>query len=497
MKHFIGVDLGTQSMKGLLLSPEGKIVAEAISEYMPDFPRPGWAENDTEQWMTALRDVIAELKEKAGITGDEIGAMAFATQNAAIVPIDRDGNALDKCINWLDRRSELQYAQLSEKISDQDALPIIGSALSSSYGVTKTMWFKQNKPDIYEKAYKFVEPSAFITAHLTGEPIVDYGNAAMTMMYDVVNREWSKKILDAAGLDIEKMCEVKKAWEIAGTIRPKIAGLLGLSSATILAVGGGDHHVGLVGSGLDVPGKVLDIAGTAEIVATYLSEPAFDETGVLGTRISTLGTYWTLEQGCIVSGGSIRWHRDTIARCSFDEMDAAAINIAPGSEGVLFLPYLQGAVTPKDIGYARGVFFGLTMNHGLPQMTHAVYEGCTFALRDCVERMDDMGFGSEMIIGSGGGTKSRLWTQMKADMTGKPIQIVKTANSTPLGAAMLAGVAQGNFKNIEEAVARLVEKGDVFEPDISKKSMYDEAYAFYRECVSSLDESFKLYNRKK
>ncbi len=494
MKYFIGVDMGTQSMKGLLLTPEGKVIAEASTEYLPDYPRPGWAEVNPAVWIKALKEVVDGLKSASGVTANEIGAISMDTINCSAIAIDRDCNALGNAIIWLDRRSEPQCEELMSKITNEQVLPIVGSVMASSYNITKWMWIKDNQRDIYDKAYKLCEVSAFMTGYLTGEPIVDYGNASITLAYDVQKREWSDTILNAAGIDKDKMTEVRPATQFAGTLRPGVAKELGLSPSTKVNVCSGDHHVGMIGSGLVKPGMVLDIAGTAEIVAAFQDKPAFDETGILGTRICTLGTYWTLEQGCIVSGGSTRWHKDTVARCSYEQMDGAAMNIAPGSDGVLFLPYLQGAATPRDIGYARGVYFGLTMNHDVSHMTHAVYEGCTFALRDCIERMDAMGAGSDVIICSGGGTKSRLWTQMKADATGKPVQTVKTYNSTPLGAAILAGLAQGNFESVEQALDIHIVKDTVYEPDVSKKAGYDEAYAFYRECVDAFDDPFRHYN---
>lgn len=493
MKHFVGLDLGTQSMKGLLLSPQGEILARATSEYLPDFPKPGWAENNTNIWITALKEILASLKSQAGISADDIGSLAIAAQNGAMVPIDRDCNAIDNCILWLDKRSEPECEYLLNRISSDEARRIVGAELMSGLGITKVMWFKRHKPDVYKRAYKFVDITPFLVGYLTGNAVCDYGNATWTLMFDVVNHAWSEKMLDAAEIDPDKMCQVRSAYEIAGAVRPQRAEELGLSASTLVAVGGCDLHAGMLGCGLDSDGKILEIAGTAEIVAAYTKKPVFDTTGILGTHLPLQPGFWSLEQGCIISGGSVRWHRDMLARTDFDSMDMEAAKIAPGSDGLLFLPYLSGAATPKVMDHARGVFFGLTMNHTLPHMTRAVYEGCTFGLRDCVERLDALGCGSSTVISSGGGTKSELWCQMKADALGKTIQVVTSTNATPLGAAILAGVVQGNFKDSSEAVGRLVSKGRVYEPDPANKAAYDDAYGFYKTCVACFEPLYSRY----
>ena len=215
----------------------------------------------------------------------------------------------------------------------------------------------------------------------------------------------------------------------------------------------------MLGCGLTRPGQVLDISGTSTSIAAYTHEPVYDPAGTMLTHLSANGRYWTLENASLITGGNLRWHKDTIARCSYEEMDQAAMDIAPGSEGLIFLPYLQGQITPAANSSARGVFAGLTMNHAVAHMTHAVYEANVFTIRDCIEVISRSVGTPEMIIGTGGGTRSELCCQMKADCLGIPFQVMASENATGIGAGILAGMAEGLFASAEDAVHRYVKKG--------------------------------------
>lgn len=493
MKHFIGIDMGTQSMKGLLFSPEGNIIAEASSEYSPAYPHPGWAECDPLLWIKALKEILANLKCQANINSSDVGAIAFACMDGSLLPVDKECMPLDECIIWLDNRTGHQHQQLQTMISDEEALPITGSVIFPFLDITKMMWFKQNKPDIYNQARYFLEVTPFFVGYLTGEPLSGYCGASITQMYDVMKKEWSQRLFNVADLDMGKMCKVRRGFDIAGNVRPHIAKELGLSTSTLVVVGGSDYSVAMLGSGLDAPGKLVDISGTCTAIATYLDKPVFDNKGIMYTHVSTNGDYWTLEQGSLVTGANLRWFRDVIARCEYDEMDAAAANVPPGTNGLLFLPYLQGKITPQPNANARGVFFGLTMNHDVSHMARAVYEGCTFSICDCIRRINELGVTPDVIISSGGGTKSKLWNQMKADVLGFPVQVMKSTNAAALGAGILAGVALGLFRTPESAINMYVKKGEYYEPNPEVKEKYDEAYSFYLECAKSFEDEFTHY----
>ena len=496
MKYFIGIDLGTQSSKGLLFSPEGAVIAEASSEYIPDFPKPGWAEDDPLNWVRALKDILASLKSQAGISGLDIGTIAFASQNGGIVPIDCEGLPLAKSINWMDCRAIPQYEELCRKLDNDTVLNIVGSALSSDIVLAKTMWYKDNMPDIFEKAAAYVQPGEFMVAYLTGNIVGDYAHASVSTLYDVPRRQWSSVMFEAGGIDPDKAFEIKAAAEPAGSVKKELAEELGLSPTTVISVGSGDSQAAHLGCGLNKPGLTLDVSGTCEVVAGLSKDLLFDETGVIWTHLFPDPAYTCFEQSGILSGACVRWFKDTIARTSYDEMLKNLPSVPIGSDGLLFLPYLQGSITPVVDANARGVFIGLTMNHSVDHMCRAVYEGVTFSFRNCYEHLVDLNAAGDLIIACGGGTKAGFWNHMKADMTGVPVQLLESSNPTAVGAGMIAGVTQGVFRNYEEAAERLVKRGIIIEPDHSLKAAYDEAYEFYYDTAQLSYPMFKHYEEE-
>lgn len=495
MKHYVGIDMGTQSMRGYLFNPEGVLTAEASSEYLPVYPQPGWAECDANLWLDALKTILARIKEQVRISAEDIGTIAFACIDASVVPVDENCNPIDNCIIWMDSRTGEQAQRLSGKISEEEALTISGSPITPFQDVTKLMWFKENKPEIYQKARWFCEATAFFVGYLTGTPVNGFCGASYTQLYDIQAKAWSEKIFQAAELDMGKMFDVRSGYEISGTVRPGRAEELGLSPRTQVVVGDSDHQIAMLGSGMAQPGQVMDISGTSTSVSTYITQPVYDPAGTMLTHISADGKYWTLENASLITGGNLRWYKDTIARCGYGEMDGAALSIAPGSDGLLFLPFLQGQITPAANSDARGVFFGLTMNHGIPHMTHAVYEANVFTIRDCVEVINRSVERPEVIIGTGGGTRSELCNQMKADCLGIPFQVMESENATGIGAGMLAGAAAGLFPTPEAAIDVYVKKGKLYQPDPAKKAAYDEAYDAYLACQSVCQGLFRRYQQ--
>lgn len=493
MKHYIGIDMGTQSMRAYLFDPEGGLVADAACEYLPVYPKPGWAECDANLWLDALKHVLREVKEIGQISADDIGSIAFACIDASIVPVDENCRPIDNCIIWMDSRTGEQADALSRGISQEDALQISGSPITPFQDVTKIMWLREHKPQVYEKARYFCEADSFFVGYLTGTPVNGYCGSSYTQLLDIRTKEWSREIFHAAGIDIDKTFRVTSAFDIAGTVLSSRAGEFGLSAKTKVVVGDSDHEIAMLGCGLTKPGQVLDISGTSTSVAAYTYEPVYDPAGTMLTHLSANGRYWTLENASLITGGNLRWYKDTIARCSYEEMDAAAIEIVPGSDGLTFLPYLQGQITPVANSSARGAFFGLTMNHTIAHMTHAVYEANVFTIRDCIEVISRSVGTPEMIIGTGGGTKSELCNQMKADCFGIPFQVMESENATGIGAGILAGTAEGLFDNVEDAVRRYVKKGKLYMPKVSKKAAYDEAYKAYLECQQTCQSLFDRY----
>jgi xylulokinase len=298
-------------------------------------------------------------------------------------------------------------------------------------------------------------------------------------------------MLEAADIDDERLGTIRPAAEVAGTLREAAADALGLTASTRVMVGTGDEHGAALGAGGIVPGIVIDITGTAEPVCVAARTPVIDDTGLVETHGHADPRVWLVENPGFVSGGSVSWFLATVGGRSAVALDGEAAATGPGADGITFLPTLSGATAPRWNDAARGVFAGLSLNHGRGQLFRSVLEGCTFALRDIVDRLDAMGLaGPEMRV-VGGGARSPLWLQMKADVTGRTVRVQTTEESTALGAAMLAAVGAGTVRDLDEAVERCVALADrAYEPDPTTAAAYDDAYGRYRRLFDALEPTF-------
>lgn len=495
MKYFIGLDLGTQSSKGMLFNPEGAKVAEANAQYLPDFPHPGWAEQDVNVWIEAIRNIIGKLLTENKVAKEDIGMLAFACQCGGMVPVDKDGNPLRKCILWLDKRAEDQCDRVRSEISDDESFKLIGSSVSASLRAMKIMWVREHEPEIYRRAAYFMEPGEFLVHYLTGERVGDYAHASITGLYDIAKREWSDKMSRITGIPLETMCPVHPADEVVGNLRSEAAMSIGLTSNTKIVVGTGDQFASTVGAGLVKAGNILNVMGTAEIIAVTADHVAYDPNKILRPHLHMDPKLWQIEQGGMISGAAVRWFKDNVARSSFDEMNELAAQSVPGSNGMLFFSALNGACAPVFNDSARGIFFGMTMSHTMADITRSVYEGLAYSFRDNIESIRQLGLDGGEVIAGGGGINSSVWMQIKSDVIGKPIKTLVTSDTTPLGAGMMAGVAQGNFANFEEAADKLVRYGVTYEPNLENKKIYDEMYGLYREMYFTNEPLFDYYKK--
>ena len=493
MGHVIGIDLGTQSLKGLLLDPAGDLVGEAARAYDMRCPQPAWAEQDPADWWAALRGVVAELMVAGGLAPGDVAALAFASQVDGVVAIDAHGQVVHPAIIWLDRRAEVEAAAFGRQVGSGLLFERSGLNLDSSHVAPKILWLRAHAPAAFARTVTFHLPGSWAVNRLTGSSVVDRSNASSTLLYDVRARDWSDELLGAAGLDRAVLPAVTVSTSIAGTLTAEAAAELGLTTACLVAAGAGDEHAACLGAGVLQAGPVCDIAGTAEPVAVASDRPIFDQLGLVETHAHADPRTWLIENPGFVSGGSVRWFLDTIGRMPVEEMLVRAAEIPPGTEGLAFLPALSGAMTPRWNGRARGVYHGLSLAHGLGHLGRAVFEGCAFGLRDIVDRFAELGLGEGEIRVVGGGSKSGFLLQMKADVTGRPIRRVVHPESTALGAVMIAAVAAGTFTTLDEAAGALVRLADeVYEPDRGTRAAYADAYGTYRALYDAVEP---LFNR--
>ena len=491
--YVIGCDVGSQSLKGVLLDDHGRTCAQASASYPVEYPHAGWAQQDAADWRRALAAVVRQLVHTGGIDAADVVALGLASQVDGLVAVDADGTALAPAIIWLDRRATEQARRLGTVVAPDDIRRRTGLNLDASHVAPKLLWLRDHEPAIFERAAGLLLPGSALLAWLTGEPRIDHANASSTLLYDLVGRQWAEDLLAAVEVDPSRLGAIAAASEVAGPLRHEAAEALGLTVRTVVVVGTGDEHAACLGAGAIRPGIVVDITGTAEPVATAALTPVLDPEGLVETHAHADARAWLVENPGFVSGGSVSWFRASMGNDQpADALDAAAqAACGPGADGVTFLPTLSGATAPRWNDSARGVFAGLSLHHDRRHLYRALLEGCTFALRDVVDQLDAIGLGAEELRVVGGGARSPMWLQMKADVTGRPVRTLACDEATAMGAAMLAMVGGGLIPDLDAAVDQVVAvRAERYEPDPTTRSAYDDAYGRYRTLFDAIEPTW-------
>lgn len=489
MSFSIGCDVGSQSLKAVVLSPSGEILATAGSPYEMIHKHSGWADQDPAGYVRALCVAVREAIAAAGIDPGDVSVLGLASQVDGVVPIDKNLEPLRDAIIWLDRRAADQAECLRTKMGVPETFARTGLNIDASHTGPKIMWLASNEPEVFAKAVSMPSVGGYLLAWMTGVIAQDHANASSTLFYDVSTRNYSPEMLAAAEIDPGLMPEVRNADEIVGTLLPDAASALGLSTRCQVIVGTGDEHGACVGAGGVTRDLVIDIAGTAEPVCVGSDRPLIDETGLVETHAHAVRDFYLIENPGFVSGGNTLWLADVLG-CTQGKVFELAGSSVPGARGVRFIPALSGAMAPRWNDLMRGAFYGLGMNHGPADLARAVIEGNAFAFTDIVRRLSAMGLGGRIRI-VGGGRRSEFSLATKATLTDCAIDRVTTEETTAVGGAMLAAVGAGIFASVAECVDAVVQLApDPIEPDPSMKDVLESAYADYRNLYDTLETTF-------
>lgn len=488
MGHVIGVDVGSQSVKAVLCTPDGRTLTTAAHPCSMIHPRSGWSEQDPRQWREGITAATRAVIARAGLRPGQVSHIALACQVDGVVPVDRNLEALRSGIIWLDRRAARQARELTGRLPAEEIFQISGLNVDASHSGPKIMWLRDTEPETFAEAALLPPVAGYLLGWLTGVVAQDHANASSSLLYDVRSRDWSDRLLQAADIDPRLLAPILPADAAAGPLTPLAAEQLGLTTGCVVVVGTGDDHGAALGAGVVDRGAIADVTGTAEPVAVATKEPVFDDQRLVETHSHAVDGTLLVENPGFVSGGSIMWLAQALGGSQGDVFEWAAA--APkGSAEVLFVPALSGATAPRWNDEMRGGFSGLSMNHGREHLSRAVIEGCAYALRDITDRLAAIGLGGEEIHVVGGGCRSELWLQAKADITGLPTRPTVDSEPTALGAAMLAGVCAGNFAGVAEAAGQMTTlSARCYEPDPRTTSIYDEAYMRYRRLFDALEE---------
>ena len=490
MGYVIGCDLGSQSVKAVLAGDDGVVRATAAAPLEIAHRHATWADQDPRAWLTALAGVVRSVRAESGIRADEVEALGFASQVDGVVAVDAANRPLAPAIIWMDRRATHEAEQLVDAVGGDEIFRVTGLNPDAYHVAPKIAWLRANDEDARD-ADAYLLPGSFLAAHATGRRVVDHANASSTMLYDVHRRAWAPALLEAAGLDVGQLAPIREAADVADRLSPEVAEELDLTTACVVSVGTGDEHGACLGAGALERGVICDISGTAEPVAAAAETALVDETRLVETHAHAVPNTWLIENPGFVSGGSTRWLASVLGVDQERLADLATAS-PPGARGVSFLPALSGSVTPRWNASARGIFSGLSLAHTAQDLARALYEGCAFALRDIVDRLDELGLGGELRV-VGGGARSPFWLQLKADVTARPVRRVESDEATAVGAAMLAAVGAGWTETLAGAAERFVRLSPtVVEPtaDPATRDAYAAGYDTYRRLFDTVEPMF-------
>ena len=490
--YVIGCDVGSQGTNTVLYDAEGSLVASAYRGYDVSFPQPGWAEQDPRLWAEAVHGTVAEVLRSVPEGPSAIKGISFGSQLDGMVVCDANGRPLRPAMIWMDRRAEAEATAVAEKMSPPDFYHHVGANLDSSHAVFKALWVQRREPEVFARAARLMPPGSYVLREAAGVDAVDYSNASSLALLDPRTRTWSEPVLGVTGVDRRMLPELAGGTTAVGKVTREFASATGLSPETIVVTGCGDEMAATLGAGVLAPGEVCDVAGTAEPVCAVSATPREDPTMLVECHPHADPDGWLLENPGFVSGGNLRWWRDQFCDTDdYDRITAPAADVPPGCEGLVFLPCMQGAMAPEWNGAARGVFYGLTLAHGKGHLTRALLEGSAFALRDILEAMHNAGLDVRRLTIVGGGAKGVLWRQIKADVTGLPVRVPTSVETTSTGAAILAAVGAGLFARVADAVKAFVSyRPEEQVPDPERHAMYDEAYRRYRDVYYALKPVF-------
>ena len=491
----IGIDVGTTAVKAVAVDETGRLLAEADVEQPTSVPRPGWSEQRPEMWWRSTKDavltVMAAVRRLPATV--EVRAIGLSGQMHSSVFLDDSGEVIRPALLWNDVRTTEQCRQMTAALSLNGLRRTVGNLALEGFTAPKLLWLRDNEPASYDRLRTLLLAKDYIRYRLTGELATEPSDAAGTVLFDVRRRRWSDEVLSALGISPDLLPTVVGSTDVSGVVTPSVAREIGLPPSTPVIGGGADNAAGAVGSGVVVPGRVQSSIGTSGALVTPVQRPRIDRRMRLHTFCHSVPDLWYLMGVVLSAGNSLRWLRDILTEggeVSYDLLTNEAAAVTPGSDGLLFLPYLTGERTPHNDSNARGVFFGLHLGHTRAHLVRAVMEGVTFALRDSLELMRPMVETIPQVRAIGGGARSPLWRQMQADIFGTPVLSLGDAGGPAYGAAIMAAVGAGVFDSIEEAADRWVSVTETTEPNVRNIPLYDELYQRYRTLYPSLKSQF-------
>lgn len=483
---YLGIDLGTSAIKLLLMKASGDIVKTVSKSYPIYYTNSNWAEQDPSDWWEACKeamDEVLDFESKKNLKG-----ISFSGQMHGLVTLDKNDEIIRNAILWCDQRTEKECRELNnlEWLGEET-----GNQALTGFTAPKILWMKENEIEKFNNIEKIMLPKDYLAYKFSGIHAIDVSDASGTLMLDVKNRTWSKKMLDFLQINTLQLGKIYESWESIGYIKPELAEKFGISKDIKIIIGGGDQAVGAVGVGAINEGIISLALGTSGVIFAPTDNYQIDSKYRLHSFCDANGRYH--QMGVMLSAaGAFRWWVEEVNESKdYELFNKIANDTLAGSENLFFLPYLIGERTPHNDSFVKGSFIGLSYNHKKGHMTRSVLEGVAYSLRDSVELLKDMDISISKIRVSGGGAKSYLWKQILSDtLNCEIISIDSAAEGPALGAAILASVGCGEYKNVEEACNKIIKEVEIIKPILENVEIYEKGYEKFRKLYPSLKDFY-------
>ena len=488
--YLLGIDIGTSACKVALFERSGNVLAQSNQPYQLYYPHPGWVEQDADEWWSAICDGIRDVLGKSRVQPTEIEAIGIDGQSWSAIPVDREGNALARTPIWMDTRARDICDRVKKEVGFERIFSVAGNDFLPSYTTPKMLWFKENAPEIYKKTDKFLQSNSYIVLKLTGMMSMDLSQGYGVHFFKMDDCTVDGDLAEELGLSVDQIPQLYGCHEIVGKVTKAAAAQTGLAEGTPVVAGGLDAACGTLGAGVYLPGQTQEQGGQAGGMSICLDHALAHPELILGTHV--VPGMWLLQGGTVGGGGTLRLFKQEFgADLSFDELTTLAEPVPAGSEGVIFLPYMAGERSPIWNPDAKGVYYGLGFDKTKGHMVRATLEGVAYSLEHNLRVAAEVGATVDELVAMGGASNSRLWTQIKADVTGKTIKVPTSDTATTLGAAILAGVGVGMYDSFEEAVRETIVITRVQEPDMGTHRQYQKYMKMYLELSETLTPMFQ------
>jgi len=498
----LGFDIGTTGVKGVLVSDSGNMLCETNANYSVSSPKPGWYEQDPEDWWQATLKVIQEIAKSSPQEIPLITGIGISGQYHGLVILDKDDKVIRPAILWNDQRTQQEADEIVDMVGEEKLLSISATKGAPYFTACKLRWVLNNEPHNYKKIKKMMLPKDYVRFKLTGEYVTDVSDASGTLFLDVKKRNWSKEITSILGVDFSILPHVVESSHISARVSKEAANLTGLKEGTPVAGGGGDQACAAIGNGLTKEGIVSYSIGTSGVIYGVTNSLIVDNLGRFDVFCHAIPDTWCVLACTNAAAASYDWFLKAMAQKeeldaktnkmnAFAYLDNLAEQITPGSNKLLYLPYLSGERHPYTDTNARGVFLGIHTGHKKEHFIRAVLEGVAFSFRHCLDGIREHGIKIEEIRATGGGAKSDLWLNIQAHVSGQAIRRMdKDSGGAAFGAAILGGVCANNFSSVDQACEALVKPGNLVQLDLSLAKKYDKLFQIYKSLYPLLKSTY-------